>query len=141
MEARDEPLLEEGPAEKFRGATLQIQHDSNQCSRSPSSQGDNDNKHWVIAQLPLSASGSTLANVDIRNTAATNSLGFLKPAVSGGADIVSPMTAVGSTQLSILGIESFSNYKYIFIITSKHDFSVLSSAAFSTSYSRSYISS
>jgi hypothetical protein len=49
MEARDEPLLEEGPAEKFRGATLQIHHDSNQCSRSPSSQGDNDNNRPVIS--------------------------------------------------------------------------------------------
>ncbi|KAF4525864.1 hypothetical protein B566_EDAN015967 [Ephemera danica] len=39
MEVREEPLLEEGPTERFRGATLQIHHDSNQGSRSPSSQG------------------------------------------------------------------------------------------------------
>lgn len=90
MEAREEPLLEEGPAEKFRGATLQIHHDSNQCSRSPSSQGDNGDNCWVVAQLPLSASGSTIANLQHD----TNPMNSLKPAVSAGADVVSPMTAL-----------------------------------------------
>ncbi|XP_049862682.1 tumor protein p63-regulated gene 1-like protein isoform X2 [Schistocerca gregaria] len=79
----EEQLLEDGPNVDFRGVTLQIQHDADQ-SRSPSSQGDSDS----VAKLSLSPDAGNEQN------RANKESGDLKPAISSGTDVISPITSI-----------------------------------------------
>ncbi|PSN44647.1 hypothetical protein C0J52_07725 [Blattella germanica] len=83
MELNDD-TLEEGPGVDFQGATLQIHQDSYLCSRSPSSIDDNDS----VAKLPISPDTSRLLPTEKRDE------NCLKPAVSSGVDVVSPITSI-----------------------------------------------
>ncbi|KAJ9589558.1 hypothetical protein L9F63_017246 [Diploptera punctata] len=84
MELNEMNLLEEGPGEDFQGATLQIQHDSYHCSRSPSSLGDDSES---VAKLSISPDTSRLLSTEKKDE------NNLKPAVSSGVDIVSPISS------------------------------------------------
>ena len=83
MELNAENLLEEGPDEDFQGATLQIQQESYLCSRSPSSLDDSES----VAKLSISPDASRLLPTEKKDE------NYLKPAVSSGVDIVSPITS------------------------------------------------
>ncbi|XP_069683382.1 tumor protein p63-regulated gene 1-like protein isoform X2 [Periplaneta americana] len=83
---------EECTGASFQGATLQIQQDSYLCSRSPSSVGD-DNES--VAKLSISPDATKLLAVEpLTGKGEGNSdENCLKPAVSGGVDVVSPITS------------------------------------------------
>jgi hypothetical protein len=105
MELSDENLLEEGPGADFQGATLQIHQDSFLCSRSPSSLED----EVYVAKLSESPDASRLLPVEREAGKRAGSMdeNGLKPAVSSGVGVVSPIISIPKRSKDKVKVYSF----------------------------------